>query len=316
MEKQYVFNEQINNELDKFEKYLQTKKIGEDGIKNKLNYAGIFLQFLENEALKTNEVKYPEILAFIEKLSQENKSKRLINIILLSVRNYYDFLKTTDQSTENPAFGVHLKGVIRKIPENIISFEKLEETYKNYPTNNLREKRNKIILGLLVYQAITTDELMKLTTKNLVLEKAKIRIDGNQKRVGRTLDLQGFQIIGIYEYIFKIRPEILNEIHKEKPGRKPDKTDLEQINNQLFISLNGNTNIKPSLNALFRELPGIDNAKQIRRSAIVHRLKSHNLREVQYFAGHKYISSTEPYLLNNIEDLKNQTEKYHPLNEL
>ena len=37
------------------------------------------------------------------------------------------------------------------------------------------------------------------------------------------------------------------------------------------------------------------------------------VREVQYMAGHKYVSSTERYRTDNLEDLQKELEKYHPL---
>ena len=42
-------------------------------------------------------------------------------------------------------------------------------------------------------------------------------------------------------------------------------------------------------------------------------LKNNNLRQVQYMAGHKYVSSTERYQLNNLDKLQSKLEKYHPL---
>ena len=57
----------------------------------------------------------------------------------------------------------------------------------------------------------------------------------------------------------------------------------------------------------------IENLKQIRASVITGWLKVYNLREVQYFAGHRYVSSTESYLINDLEDLKEDINKYHPM---
>lgn len=54
-------------------------------------------------------------------------------------------------------------------------------------------------------------------------------------------------------------------------------------------------------------------ARQVRASVITYWLKNHNLREVQYMAGHKYVSSTERYQLNNLDTLQKKIEEYHPL---
>ena len=66
--------------------------------------------------------------------------------------------------------------------------------------------------------------------------------------------------------------------------------------------------------ALKKKYPNVKSGKQIRMSVITNKLKTHNLREVQYFAGHKWVSSTERYKLGNIEDLKKEVDKFHPLN--
>ena len=46
---------------------------------------------------------------------------------------------------------------------------------------------------------------------------------------------------------------------------------------------------------------------------IVYWLKNCNLRQVQYFAEHKSVSSTERNQLNNLYNLQNAQEKQHPL---
>ena len=52
--------------------------------------------------------------------------------------------------------------------------------------------------------------------------------------------------------------------------------------------------------------------EQLRASVIVHWLKLYNLRKVQIMAGHRYISTTEGYKANNLEDLKEDIKNYHP----
>ena len=153
---------------------------------------------------------------------------------------------------------------------------------------------------MLIYQGITTDELMRLTTADVKLKEGKVFMPGSKHSNSRNLELKPFQVMELHEYINQIRPGLI-----VKPTE------------QLFISMEGNTNMKNSLHHLFRALkrtnPGIKNAKQIRVSVITAWLKTHNLRQVQYMAGHRYVSSTERYQLNNLEGLKDQVDKYHPL---
>ena len=45
---------------------------------------------------------------------------------------------------------------------------------------------------------------------------------------------------------------------------------------------------------------------------ILHWLTQQKEREVQYMAGHKYISSTERYVRQEMGSLTDQLAKYHP----
>ena len=59
--------------------------------------------------------------------------------------------------------------------------------------------------------------------------------------------------------------------------------------------------------------PKFTNFKQIRASIITYWIQNLGLRKAQYYAGHRYISSTEKYLANDIESLKDDIGKFHPL---
>ena len=59
--------------------------------------------------------------------------------------------------------------------------------------------------------------------------------------------------------------------------------------------------------------PSVKNAKQIRAFVITKCFKMHNLRKAQYLAGHRYISSTERFLEDEIEDLKEEINQSYPL---
>jgi integrase/recombinase XerD len=297
---EYIFNRAIQSRLERFKIWLEEQRNEQSTIRQKLNYTGYFLRWMEDEGLTEPRTAYNDLLVFIDRCRMEGKSKKHINTMLRSIRNYYDYLKSTGEAMINPAANLYLKGVRHKLPHDILSFESLSQLYQAYPVIDNRSKRNKIILGILIYQGITTDELMRLITADVKLQEGKIFVPGSKHSNSRRLELKSFQVMELHEYITRIRPGLITT-----------PTD------QLFISMEGSTNMKNSLHHMFRALkrtnPGIRNAKQIRASVITAWLKVHNLRQVQYMAGHRYVSSTERYQLNNLEGLKDQVDKYHPL---
>jgi len=317
---EYSFNKEIEDKLKGFGIYLQELGQNKNTIRQKSNYAGYFLNWLENENLRPNETRYNDILNFIDYCKLEGNSKKHINSKLRGIRNFYEYLKEQNPKIINPAANLYLKGEIQKLPSNIVDFKELEKLYQSYQTTDNRDKRNKIILGLLVYQGVTTEELKQLEPNHLKLKEGKIYIPGNRRRNSRNLELKPFQILELHEYLTETRPKILAEITTPKPfGRRPDKINKVRLNDQLFISVNGSENIKNSLlhmfNAIRKINPEILHPKQIRASVITYWLKNHNLRQVQYMAGHKYVSSTERYQLNNLDKLQEKLEELHPLNK-
>ena len=282
-----------------FKEYLQGKRLSNNTVTAYSERVKSFTRWQEKEELQLSDLNYNDMLRYIANLRQKSYSNQYINQLLCVVRFYLDYKLIKGEILTNPAQNLIVKGVIRKIPSNLLEAKELDKLYKNYKPGI---KVNKIILGLLIYQAITKSELHKLEPGHLKLEKAQIYIPGSRKSNSRLLDLKGFQIMELHNYINKTRPGLI-----KNTGAKTE---------QLFISVTGSNNLSNSLLYIFKELKKIEpkatNAAQIRISVIANKLKTKGLREVQYFAGHKYVSSTERYKLDNIENLKKQIEKYHP----
>jgi len=284
-----------------FETYLQKKGFAKSTIYQHCRYVARFLEWLQKEQLSPGDCTYNDLLSWIDYLKQQKDSSKLVNRKLLSVRHYFSFFQLKNKEAANPAAGLYLRNKRKRLVSGITGFEKLEQLYQSYQVTDERTLRNKVILSLLVYQGITSDELRRLKTEDMKLREGKIRIPGSKRSNGRVLHLQAFQILDLQEYLLTVRPKLT----REKEG-------------QLFFSMEGKRELKSSLHHLFRALkrvnPEISSAKQIRQSVITYWLKNYNLRQVQYMAGHKYVSSTERYRQNNIEDLQKEVSKYHPLN--
>jgi integrase/recombinase XerD len=314
---EYIFKDDVKRKVDTFKEYLKKQRLNENTTRQKSNYTGFYLLWIEGERLGEECARYNDLLNFIDYCYLESKTKGHINRILWSIRDYYEFLKLSRPDIKNPARNLRIKATRQNVITGVTPIQELETLYQEYPVINHRGKRNRIMLGLLVYQGITTEEMKQLEPIHLKLKEGKIRIPGSRRRNSRILELKPFQILELHEYLTETRPKILAEITTPKPARKPDKINRDKLEKQLFISINGSENIKNSLWHLFREIkkisPEITSAEQIRKSVIVNWLKTLNLREVQYMAGHKYVSSTERYQTSNLENLKTKIEKFHPL---
>ena len=184
--------------------------------------------------------------------------------------------------------------------------EILTELYNNYQAKNQEnQQRDKIIISLLIYQALTVLEISQIKITDVNLEAGTIRIKGNTKNKGRTLSLKSNQILLFHNYL---KNEWKKYHRKQKPSKR---TDYFLMNHKGLQLWQGGINrmINKGKDKQNKLIP-----LKIRQSVIAHLLKENNdIRIVQEFAGHRRTASTEAYKQTGLEELKSAIEKLHPL---
>lgn len=294
-----------------FKEYLQYKQFTKKSVASRLIVFDQYLRWIEKEHLDIEQISYNDLLLFMKHCQQKGISQRTIKHYMIIVRHFYDHLEREQIISINPATDINVKGAKRKVLYHTLEAHELHQLYNQYPSETIKERRNKVMLGLLVYQGVQTSELAKMEVKDVNLREGKIYVPGSVKSVSREMTLEAHQIMDMYDYVLNVRNQIAALPAKRKNQTRQE-TDI------LFIGDGGNCHsISIFVNRLMIQLrkqnPQVLNAKQIRTSVIVKWLKNYNLRQVQYLAGHKYISSTESYLQNDMEGLKEEVQQFHPL---
>jgi len=235
-----------------FESYLNEQNQKKNTISQHSRYVSYFLCFVAENSLTLEQLTYSDILDFVDQLKEEGKTINNINRILLALRYYFAYLQKESRMTHNPTAGLKLKGTIRSVPHDLLTKEELETLYNDYLIKDERTHRNKVLLGLLIYQALTREELERLRPEHLKLREGKIQIPQTGRTNGRILNLEPHQILDLQEYLQRIRPKIV-------------------ATERLFSSMEGK-DLKNSLlhlNHALRKLnPKLKNAVQIRQSVI------------------------------------------------
>ena len=282
-----------------FTEYLSRKKYSVKTVATYGFYIKRFLTWLQSENLSPESFTYTDLLEYMRDCEEKGITKRTVNNMLGIIRHYCNYLGHEKKRTDNPATGVFIKGLVRKLPSGLLNFEDLEELYTQYSIQLNVEKSKKILFGLMVYQGLNVGELIRITSQDIRLKEGKIKIRGTKRTNERILNLNANQMISIQQY--------LNE-NKFKEGALL--TELTKTKNS---KRNINNRIKYMLRQLKQLNDKVTSAKQIRSSVITHWLRGNNLRQAQYMAGHKYVSSTQRYQLNNLDDLKNELQQHHPM---
>ncbi len=141
---------------------------------------------------------------------------------------------------------------------------------------------------MLVYQGLKLSEWKAIKIEDIDLIKGTILINQSRKSNQRKLLLQASQLGLLYAYL-------------------REKKENEEL---LFTTT---PDVQKWAKKLRKLYPKFTDFKQIRASIITYWIQTEGLRKAQYKAGHRYISSTENYLSNDLESLKDDICQFHPL---
>ena len=294
-----------------FVEYLKGQQFTTKSINSRIRVFEQYLEWLKRENLEAQGITYNDLLLYVKYRSRKGATQRTIQHYLGTIKHFYDHLIEQEEVERNPAKNIEIKGIKRKTLYQLIDTHELHKIYNQYPADTLTNQRDKVMLGLIINQGLKSDEIAKMEVKDVNLREGKINVPGGRKSEGREMKLEAHQVMDMLTYVMTIRGEIL-----QMPPKR--KSQVQNETDKLFIAQAGNTSsfsnwITQMMLKVRKINSSVQNTKHIRSSVITKWLKVHNLRETQYLAGHRYISSTESFLENEMEGLAEEVNQYHPL---
>jgi site-specific recombinase XerD len=290
--------------------YLQ-KKYSKSTLKGNLYNIKRFTDYYGNRA---ERAVYKDVLNYIGHLRKDHDlHPKTLRHCLYAAKIYFDYLLETGKRNDHPCSELFLKDKINKQiqVDNLYSSETLERFYESH---QIKKKtyllnRNKIIISLLIYQALTVNEIAELEVQDIDLDKGEIHIKGNPETTtkspkSRTLPLQAKQILLVHNYLKNDREKLLRS--NADPGEK-----------RFVLGQYGEAVQPHGISRIINEnRPKSERIQpiKIRQSVIANLLKKENdARVVQVFAGHKRASTTVGYRQTELEMLRQAVNAFHPL---
>ena len=291
-----------------FKAYLQKERHSDNSIERYLLRLKKYENWYKKRGVNGTLIDYKTLLKYVKYLQSKEWKAETVNNQIRGINYYFEYLINENIRVDNPAEDVKVKRERTKVLSNLLSSDELEDLYYSFETENINDfyftataKRNKVIVGLIVYQALNSTTLAKLQIEDLQPYKGKVYVPGTRKSNHRTLILKSWQVIELMEYINEYRPKIQKHINLYNDTLFP-------LNTNQFNSILGSVTRK-----LKRINHKVINVNQLRASVITNWLNRHNIREVQEMCGHKYIGSTERYKQDNLENLQEAIKEFHPL---
>lgn len=292
-----------------FKEYRQKNGYSEKSIRVQDSHVNCFNSWCLRQNINPGDITYSQALQFIDSERERGIERQSIIREINSIRIYFDYLLESGITAQNIIKRIRIRQSGKKVLPEILSPAQLEKIYQDFSSlpvwnhgtaiGKLLHQRNTVILGLMIYQGLDSGEIARLETGHVNLSEGKIYIPSGRNSNSRTLKLQANQILPIKTYLEETRQELL------------EKRNLQS--SYLFPSKKYSDMICKIVEAVKKIYPGLKDSRQIRASVIMNWLKTNNIRQTQYMAGHKSIRSTESYRGQDLTDLTKQLELFHPL---
>jgi integrase/recombinase XerD len=262
-----------------------------------------------NHFLKTNpkakRYKFKDVVSYMDEVNQKQSNVQYRIRILSAIKKYYDYLVMMGQRTDHPCKKLNIKTNSNQAiqVQDLFSSEELqlllqrENRYENLDT------RNNVLMSLLIYQGLTSEEIASLEVKNIDLDSGTVYVKASKNLNRRTLELTSKQMIPFAKYIDEVRDKMLR--------CQTDKLILNKLGKP--ISVGGIHSVFDQLKGLFpdRKL----NPQTIRMSVICNWLneKKYSLEKTQSLAGHRWPGTTEKYIRVDSNNEREMINRYFPI---
>lgn len=236
---------------------------------------------------------------FVERGYKDNTIRQHI----AGVKHYFNSIGRE----ENPALLVKHRKRESTLPSAIFNEEELKEFYKTLRAQNIVQKRNKVMLGMVIFQGMKREELDAIEISHVDLENASVYVSASHRTYSRTVELHPLQVGLLSTYLYEVRPRLQIEANKKETDR-------------LFFSMGEGKSVQNGLqiqlNQLKREHSEFRSLTQIKESRMMIWVKQHGIRKAQYLSGIKYTSSMLRYKTNDVDRLKQKLAIVHPMERL
>ena len=259
-----------------------------------------YFHWLSGEGLSPQNASQADVDHYTKYLLSLGKTVSTVTRSLASLKSFYSYMVGQGLVSLNPAKGLVLEKVERKLPQ-ILTSKEVELFLEQPDPRDAKGCRDKAMLELLYATGIRVSELINLNLEHLNLSAAFLRCVDRKKE--RIIPLYPTAVRALSDYIEHVRPQLI-----EQPDERA-----------LFVNMNGSRMSRQGFWKIikhYQDLAGIQmeiTPHTLRHSFAAHLLENGaDLSSIQKMLGHADISSTQVYTQVINQELKDIYNKAHP----
>lgn len=279
---------------------VEEKGSSENTVSSYLRDVTQYFHWLNSEDLLPEDATQADVDHYTKYLLSLGKTVSTVTRSLASLKSFYSYLMGTGVVSLNPAKGLTLEKVERKLPQ-ILTSKEVELFLEQPDPRDAKGCRDKAMLELLYATGIRVSELINLNLEHLNLSTAFLRCVTRKKE--RIIPLYPTAVRALSDYIEHVRPQLI-----EQPDERA-----------LFVNMNGARMSRQGFWKIikhYQDMAGIQ--KEITPHTLRHSFAAHllengaDLVSIQKMLGHADISSTQVYTQVINQELKDVYNKAHP----
>ncbi|MEQ8153587.1 MAG: tyrosine-type recombinase/integrase [Clostridiaceae bacterium] len=286
--------------LKKYEKYLQEGAKSKNTVLAYVTDITLYNKFLKEKKVGIVETGAETITEYLNYLMKEGKSERSINRIIISIRNFYGFMKKSLLIKEIPEINHKTTNLTKRIPE-ILTVEEIDKIINIVESDNVKGLRDKALLETMYATGMKVSELTSLKLQDVNIELSFVICKDN-RNIERMIPIGSAAVKALKAYLAQ-------------------RDTISYLNSPyLFINLNGNKLTRQGIWRIVKsycERAGIRktvNLNTFRHSFAVHLLQNGaNVRAVQKLLGNQVLTYMDTYYeIINSDRLNIIYKRSHP----
>lgn len=251
------------------------------------------------------EIDKKLIRNYLGHLQMKGVSKRTALRHLSSIRSLFKYLLREKKIRVNPAADIGSPKLDKPIPK-ALSYQEVEELFKQPNTNKLLGLRDRSIMELFYSSGLRVSELASLSRLDFNFRDRSLRIKGKGKKE---------RVVPITQTVAKWIQSYLKDRRRYEEGKLYSEKDHEAI----FLNKWGKRLTTRSIDRLFKNylrksgLAGSITPHTIRHTIATHWLeKGMDLKTIQVLLGHSSLGTTTIYTRVSTKLKREVYERTHP----
>ncbi len=260
------------------------------------------LTFLKRSRSSWQDVDQYDLLNYLEKLQETNKSRNTIIRNVSSLREFFSYLVQFSFIKSDPMQKIDSPKKAKTLPD-VLTVKEVNKLLSMPDTSKKLGIRDRAILETLYATGLRVSELVNLKLEDLHLPMSLIQVLGKGDKE-RIIPLNDVAIKWINRYFDDVRDQLLS--------KHPD-------SDAVFLNAHGRHMTRQSIWQMIKKYVKLAGIKRhvtphtLRHSFATHLLENGaDLRIVQELLGHANISTTQIYTHMSRKHLNEVYQKYHP----